>query len=207
MKYLLRVLFILALSCGFASHARASSVDFHVQVLDPTCVTTPDAACTILPADPGTPFSINLTAQTCIDQANAGHIPGGLPTAPFGCFVGTNNTGVSLTGIDLGFDATLLDGAGCDTNLPGGAFAVSSCTPPGVGNTDYELSFSGGAIVNSNFFIILETGLPADDFIGTATVSVATPEPDSFLLLSTGAMMMAAGLFRKSQRRFAFGKK
>jgi hypothetical protein len=32
------------------------------------------------------------------------------------------------------------------------------------------------------------------------------PEPDSILLLSTGAMMMAAGLFIK-QRRFAFGKK
>ena len=35
MKYLLRVLFVLAMFCGFTSHARAVGVDFHVQVLDP----------------------------------------------------------------------------------------------------------------------------------------------------------------------------
>jgi hypothetical protein len=43
--------------------------------------------------------------------------------------------------------------------------------------------------------------------VGTATVGVATPEPGSFLLFSTGAMMMAAGLFLKRQRGFAFGKR
>jgi hypothetical protein len=207
MKYLLRVLFILALFCGVASHARAQGANFHVQVLDPTCVTTPDAACTLLPGDPGTPFSINLTAQTCMDQV--AHLPGGvLPTAPFGCFVGTNNTGTSLTGVDLSFDASMIGAASCDTNLPGAVFLVSSCTPPTPGspNPTYDLSFSDGAIVNSNFFIILETGLPAGDFMGDATVT-ATPEPDSLLLLSTGALMMAAGLYMKKQRRFAFGKK
>jgi hypothetical protein len=195
-------LFVVALLCGsVASHAQG----FHVQVLDPSCVTTPDAACTLFPTDPGVPFSINLTAQTCIDQASAGHIS--LPSSPFGCFVGTNNTGVALTSVDLGFDATLLGGAACDTNIPGGAFLLSSCTPPSGGNSDYELSFTDGSIVNSNFFIILETGLPAGDFVGTATVGVATPEPGSFLLFSTGAMMMAAGLFLKRQRGFAFGKR
>jgi hypothetical protein len=202
MKYLLRVLFVLALFCGVTSHARAA-VDFHVQVLDPICVTNPDAACTLLPTDPGTPFDINLTAQTCIDQGVS------VPTdgTPYGCFVGTNDTGFSLTSIDLGFEGSLLDSAGCDTNLPGGAFANSSCTPPSGSDGDYELSFTNGAIINSRAFIILETGLPAGDFIGTATVNVATPEPDSLLLLSTGAMMMAAWLFLKRQRGFAFGKR
>jgi hypothetical protein len=65
--------------------------------------------------------------------------------------------------------------------------------------------FTGGAIINSRFFIILETGLPAEDFIGSATVATA-PEPDSILLLSTGAMM--AGLYLTKQRRLlAFLKK
>src|SRR5437588_10871838 len=38
MKSLLRVLFVVALFCGVASHAHASVVDFHVQVLDPVNV-------------------------------------------------------------------------------------------------------------------------------------------------------------------------
>jgi hypothetical protein len=205
MKYLLRVLFILALFCGVTSHARADS--FHVQVLDPSCVTNPDAACTLLPGDPGTPIGINLTAQTCMDQI--AHLPGGvLPAAPFGCFVGTNNTGSSLDGVDISFNAAGIGVASCDTNLPGAIFLVSSCTPPAPNspNPTYDLSFSGGVVVNSNFFIILETGLPAGDFAGTVTVS-AIPEPDSLLLLSTGAMMMVAGLYLKKQRRFAFGKR
>jgi hypothetical protein len=37
-------------------------------------------------------------------------------------------------------------------------------------------------------------------------VGAATPEPESLALLSTGVMMMMAGLYMK-QRRFAFGKK
>src|SRR5260370_35392607 len=64
MKYLLRVLFILALSCGFASHARAVGVDFHVQVLDPTniCFSNP-AACVI--TDATAPFAVTFNSQTC----------------------------------------------------------------------------------------------------------------------------------------------
>jgi hypothetical protein len=200
MKYLLRVLFILTLVCGCFSHAGASS--FHATVLDPTCVTTPDAACTLLPTDPGTPFNINLTAQTCVDQGVSG-----LPTdgTPFGCFVGTNDTGFSIDSINLTFQGALLGGATCDTNLPNGAFQVSSCTPPGPGDSDYSLSFSDGSITNSRAFIILETGVDPADFMGTATVGV-TPEPNSLLLLSTGVMM--AGLYlMKRQNLFAFMKK
>jgi hypothetical protein len=203
MKHLLRVLFLLTLVCGCASHARANS--FHATVLDPVCVTNPDAACTLLPTDPGTPFAINLTAQTCLDQ----HVSG-LPTdgTPFGCFVGTNDTGLTINSINLTFEGAPLAGATCDTNLPNGAFAISSCTAPSAGDPDYGLSFSDGSVINSNAFIILETGIDPADFIGTATVGVAavTPEPNSLLLLSTGVMM--AGLYlMKRQSLFAFLKK
>jgi hypothetical protein len=205
MKYLLRVLFVLALFVGFSSHAHGDN--FHAQVLDPTCVTMPDAGCTLLPGDPGTPFSINLTASTCTDQFNAGNIPT-LPAAPFGCFVGTNDTGQDITSIELFFDAGPLGAATCDTDLPNGAFTNAVCTPPTPGSPDpmYTLTFTGGTIIDSTAFIFMESGLPATDFVGTGVVNVVTPEPDSLLLLSSGAMMMTAGLFVK-RRRLAFGKK
>ena len=206
MKYLLRVLFVLALFCGVASHAHASN--FHAQVLDPTCVTTPDAGCTLLPADLGTPFPVSLTASTCNDQFAAGNIPT-LPPTPYGCFVGTNDTGQVLTSIELFFEAAPLDGATCDTLLPNGAFTDAVCTPPDPAslNPMYTLTFSGGAIVDSGAFIFIESGLPPEDFIGTGVVNVVTPEPDSLLLFSTGAMMMTAGMFVNKRRRFAFLKK
>jgi hypothetical protein len=212
MKYLLRVSFILALFCGVTSVARAQrGADFHAQVLDPVCSTNPDATCTLLPTDPGTPFNITLNALTCTDQGVTG-----LPTdgTPFGCFAGFNQTGFVLTSIDVSFEAALLPGAGCDTTLPEGvagptgggpAFTLSSCTPPGPGDDDFSLSFTAGSIGRTRTFILIETGIDPADFVGTATVGV-TPEPESLALLSTGVMMMMAGLYIK-QRRFAFGKK
>jgi hypothetical protein len=53
--------------------------------------------------------------------------------------------------------------------------------------------------------IILEEGVDPTLFKGSGTAD-PVPEPDSLLLLSTGAMMMATGLFMK-RRRFAFGRK
>jgi hypothetical protein len=51
---------------------------------------------------------------------------------------------------------------------------------------------------------IFEDGVdPALLTDGSGTVSTVTPEPDSLLLLSTGAMMMTAGLFLRRQRRLA----
>jgi hypothetical protein len=210
MKSFLRALFILALFCGVSSFAHAAGVNFHAQVLDPTCVTNPDAACTLLPPDTGVPFPINLTADTCNVQSQLGNIPSGVLPADgnYGCFVGTNNTGVPITSISVLFNAGPLGGAACDTNVAGatGAFGNATCTAPTPGDPNgvYALSFTGGAILNTGAFILIETGLPAEDFIGTGVVN--TPEPDSLLLLSTGVMMMAGGLFMK-RRSFAFVKK
>ncbi len=202
MKYL-RVVLALALFFGFASYSKAVPVNFHVQVLDPDCVTSPDAACTLHPADLGVPFGINLTASTCAD-----HGVTGLPTdTPFGCFVGTNNTGVALTSVTLKFSDEGLEGDSCDTDLfgtdPPAAFASSSCSNPG--GSEFDLVFSGGSIGNTNQFVIVEVGADPSLFDGFAAVA-ATPEPDSILLLSTGVMM--AGLYLTKQRRlFAFLKK
>ena len=207
MKHLLRVLFILALFCGVTSIARADAVDFHTQILDPTCDPT-NTSCAIGPTDVGVPFSIALDMGLCTS-----HQPPvtGLPTdgTPFGCFVGTNNTGNAITSFTLVFNNAALDGGSCDTTLPGEvspgpAFGISACKVDPAGG--FDITFSGGSIGDSNQFIILEIGADPNDFDGSATAN-PTPEPNSLILFSTGAMMMMAAVFVKKQYRFALGKK
>ena len=207
MKLLLRVLFILALFCGVTSIARADAVDFHTQILDPTCDPT-NTSCAIGPTDVGVPFSIALDMGLCTS-----HQPPvtGLPTdgTPFGCFVGTNNTGNAITSFTLVFNNAALDGGSCDTTLPGEvspgpAFGISACKVDPAGG--FDITFSGGSIGDSNQFIILEIGADPADFNGTATAG-ETPEPNSLILFSTGAMMMMAAVFVKKQHGFALRKK
>jgi hypothetical protein len=207
MKHLLRVLFILALFCGISSIARADAVDFHTQILDPTC-NPGNTSCAIGLGDVGVPFPIALNAGLCTS-----HQPPvtGLPTdgTAFGCFVGTNNTGSPITSFTLIFNNAALDGGNCDTTLPGTitpgpAFGISGCKVDPAGG--FDITFSGGSIADSNQFIILEIGADPMDFVGTATAG-ATPEPNSLILFSTGAMMMMAAFFVKKQHRFAFRKK
>jgi hypothetical protein len=206
MKYLLRVLFILTLFCGVTSIARAAGIDFHTQILDPVC-DPGNTSCAIGPTDLGVPFSISLDQALCTS-----HIPPvtGLPTdgTPFGCFVGTNNTGTTITSFTLGFNNPALDGGSCDTTLPGvvgpsPAFGISACNVDPSGG--FDITFSGGSVGNSNQFIILEIGADPDLFDGNATPN-PVPEPNSMILFSTGAMMMTA-LFMKRQHRLALGKK
>jgi hypothetical protein len=207
MKYLVRVLFILALLCGVTSHARAVGVDFHAQVLDPTCENN-NSACTVDLADLGVPFPITLTEINC-----ANHNITGPTSTPFGCFVGTNQSGGPITSFTLDFTGAILAGGTCDTDLSntgislpvgvGPAFGVTGCKIDSAGG--FDLTFSGGEITDTNQFIILEVGVDPSLIAGSATAD-PVPEPDSLLLLSTGVMMMATGLFLK-QRRFAFGKK
>ena len=203
MKYLrVLLLFGIALFCGsVTSHAQDDGFDFHATVLDPTC--GPASECTLHPADIGVPFSVTLDAGTCSDAGVTG-----LPAPPFGCFLGTNATGTSITSFTLDF-LSIPTITGCDTNAtstsPPVAFSVSSCVVDPAGG--FDLTFSGGSIAAGHTFIILEEGVDPTLFNGMATVN-PVPEPDSFLLLATGVMM--TGLYlgtTRRQRLFGFIKK
>ncbi len=203
----LRILFVLtaAMFCGsLTAHAQG----FHAQVLDPSCNQSL-TECGVGFTDIGVPFSVALSAGQCTSNAITPPITG-LPTdsTPFGCFLGTNDTGETITSITLDF-AKIPGVTSCDTLLPGitpgPAFSLNTCNVDPSGG--YDLSFSGGpGVEDGHEFVILEEGVDPGDFTGMSTIA-STPEPDSLLLFSTGAMMMAAGLFLSKRRRFAFLKK
>jgi hypothetical protein len=197
MKYLLRVLFILALSCGFASHAHATL--FHVGNVDPnSCGPNNLSACSIIDANgPITGFTFDTSA------CNAS----GIPAGAF-CLDLFNQTSEVITSITLSIPDSALEGLTpvCDTT----ASFTGSCTmlPDG---TDV-FTFTGvpgqpfGPGVVDDLYV---SGIGIDPTIfdnGATLVVAATPEPDSLLLFSTGVMM--AGLYLgKRHNLFAFGKK
>jgi len=177
MKHLLRVLFILALSCGASSVAHASSIDFHVEVLDPANSCDPSTSlCTI--ADPGQPISITFLSAACT--------PFGLPNGPTdGCLVLGNNTlTTTFTNLELIFGVSGNISPTCGTD--GVNFASAIC---GVSGGVETFFFSGGpGLAPLHQLVIFESGVSPDGLVGTVTVN--TPEPESLLLFSTGAMMM-----------------
>ena len=144
------------------------------------------------------------------DNGYVDNVPPTPPPTPAtdGCFKGFNATGETITSLEVTFaDTTGLGTLTCDTadnppGLPSTVFGADpTCTQSG---STYTLMFSGGAgIAPDGTFIIFEDGAPPGD-LGTdsATVGVATPEPDSLLLLSTGAL---GGLCAFWRRRFGFG--
>jgi hypothetical protein len=132
MKYLLRVLFILALLCGVSSSARASAVDFHVQVLDPNiCITNP-SVCVILNASD--PIDISLNAATC-QFAGVPNLP---PGGDYGCAVLINFTlpPENITSLNItftGLGALTFDCPTSPVGNVGSIFASASCGSSGPG--------------------------------------------------------------------------
>jgi hypothetical protein len=195
MKYLLRVLFVLTLVCGFTGHARASAIDFHSTVLDPDPTCFSSTFCLI---NDETPF----TAVFSTAQCNQLRLPG--ITDDDGCFFGVNATGQAITSLTLTFTNTTglgtltCDSASNPVGLPDPIFSIASCTPSGP---TYTLLFTGGVLEPGQAFTLFESGAPPAD-LGTDTAQLlSTPEPDSLLLFSTGVMMLTAGLYMKKERR------
>ena len=179
MKHLLRVLLILALLCGVSSFARASAVDFHVQVLDPNvCGSIPIASgCLIL--DSSAPINVSLTAATC-QFAGVPNLP---PGSDYGCAVLLNLTPNDITSLNVTFSGLGSLTFDCPTSgvgSVGSIFASSSCGSSGPGTDTF--SFFDGSLPFLGEAIIYETGVSPDLFqSGTGDVNqppfVPTPEP------------------------------
>jgi hypothetical protein len=205
MRYL-RVLLLVVMVLFIGSVAcHAQGAGFHATVLDPDCPIN-TSVCALNPVDLGVTFPVSFEEANCTAQGIAGPAD-----VPFGCFIGTNNTGEAITSFSLDFTSSALLGATCDTTTPGvtlpegtsPAFSISGCTPDGSGG--FNVGFSGGDIPYTHQFVILEIGVDPMD-LGSSATADPTPEPDSLLLLSTGVMM--SGLyFARRQRLFAFFKK
>ena len=209
MKHLLRVLFILALLCGVSSFARASAVDFHVQVLDPNiCGSTPLlSGCIIINAND--PINVSLKAATC-QLAGIPNLP---QSGDYGCAVLLNLTlpkPEDITSLNVTFSGLEGFTFDCPTSPVGNVgsiFGSSSCGSSGPGTDTF--SFFDGSFSFGTEAIIYETGLSPDLFQnGTGDVNqppfVPTPEPESLLLISTGVAM--AGGYLPRQRRLLASK-
>jgi hypothetical protein len=202
MKHLLRIIFVLALLCGGSSLAHASGIDYRMTVLDPPAVDT----CNPVGVPQGSPGNTNCTIFTGGDispinlsqaACNGAGVGEGLTSGTYGCFVIDNESGSTITSLELSFLTGPLNDqpAGCDTAGQNGiasALDVVSCTSA---NGRYDLSFAADAnfagVIPGNALIVFEQGAdPADFQGGSGTVGVGvTPEPDSLLLFSTGVMM------------------
>lgn len=186
-------LVLIALVLGGTGLAKADPVDFHIKVLDPAP-----------PADPSYPLyliagtSFNVSFTPCI----AGELPSGM-TAD-GCFAGRNVSGQDWVGLDLSFPSGgVLAGqpASCAPAPSDNIFSATDC-PVNPANGSYDLGFSQGDIFNGDYFFITEDGVvPPSDFPTISVIAtVATPEPGSIVLLSTGALLFGCLLFGERSR-------
>jgi hypothetical protein len=198
MKFFLSLV-ILAAVFGAPHSAFADSADFKTGVFDPP--TNPDPILPLTDIQTTTPFSVVFGG--C--PATIGNPP--VPIVASGCFLGLNDTGQTITSLDLTFDNTTsadpndpnaLNGqdADCETTS---VFVGSSSNCGLVNGSTYNLLFSGAVgLPPGAFFVITESGPNPDAFQGGEGVITITPEPNSYILLLTGMMMAGMFLFRRS---------
>lgn len=189
-----RFLYLAAFIFGLSGLAKADGIDFHMTVLDgpPIGVNISD----------GTPFAVNFDnpCPSVGDPALVGAT---------GCFLLVNNTGGTITGLNLTFDNTIgpnnvdfLNGQTPDCASPVFTDPNSPCELNTAG-TQYILDFSGGAGIpplhpnNTAYLAIF--GANPDAFVNGMGTATFTPEPSSIVLLSTGIGLM--GVFFVGRRR------
>jgi len=186
---MLRCFFVFALVCGLNSVAHADTLDFHMVVLDPFA-TTPIFT---------TPFQ--FTFAPCV----AGQLPTNVNNSYEGCFSGVNRTGQDWVGLQMVFSNTAPLGsqpAGCALDGSTDYFQNASCilTPDA---SQYILTFTSGVIPNNGSFVIAEDGVDPSLFpMVSASVTVATPEPNSIWLLSAGVLLVGIHFARQRGRAF-----
>lgn len=134
-----------------------------------------------------------------------------------GCVTIANDTGHTLTSLQIDFSAVGLKTTG--NCLTGNSEIFTTCTETLIDNgTEYQFDFSGGTGIpdgsnnrnyysngfwnycnnNDNTFTIEEEGENPKDFgpLSIEPVSV-TPEPASFWLLTTGVLLFGGFLYRR----------
>jgi hypothetical protein len=192
MKYLLRILFVLALFCGVTSHAHA----VRIGLADPNTCGPDLSACNIIDSN-GPITGFMFTTGACNNSD--------IPSGAF-CIDLFNQTNEIITSVTLSIPDSALGGLEpvCDTT----SSFIGSCTvvPGGIDTflfTGIPSQPFGPGVVEDLYV----SGIDPTVFDNYATLKVAsTPEPDSLLLFSTGVMM--AGLYlAKRHNFFAFGKK
>ena len=195
MKYF-RSLAVLIAIFSLSILAKAQSDDFKFQVLDPLGPGAPLS---------GSPFTFTLAMGACPTEVQ--DFAAADNDSQYGCFLGTNDSGSTITSFNLVFSnelglnsqpSTCLNSGSEDLNP---AFGSSSCSLLTFG---YDLSYFGGAgLAPGATVALVEYGAdPADFGVGEGTVTLA-PEPSSILLLSTGTLCVGVMLFRKRERFLA----
>jgi hypothetical protein len=184
---MLRMLFLVAAVCGLsASSAFGSSINFHTNILDPIDV------------NEITTNNFMFSFSAC--QPN--EVPDGI--AADGCFAGANETGQAWTSLTLTFAGSVLSGATVDctpapfnpqTESDPNLFSViSGCS---AGGDSVTVTFSNGNIPTDAFpvdsFLIIETGITPDEYGDiTSTGAANAPEPQSFVLMFTGMLLLGS---------------
>jgi hypothetical protein len=190
-----------AVCLGISGVARADSIDFSMNILDPS--------------PPGGTFLYTDTFSAPFSACSAFSSPSApAPVQSDYCFEGINATGtqpnttaetwtsIAIT-IDDPNDVLGLNNATCGAlDSTDSVFTSNSCTETGG---VYTLDFSGGSIVSGNSFFIAiavpQTVTLADlNSLPTTAVANGVPEPNSALLLVTGTAMFGLLLYAERRR-------